>query len=272
MRRGRLRLSGVGVVKMRGKARTIGTPKTCEIHHKDGRWYASITVECCPQRQSGPLAAGLDWGVETFATVALSDGSMQHIDNPRHSRSALSSLRRAQQSLSRKKRGSKNREKSRRLVGALYRKIAGQRLNFLHQQSARLIGLIGLLVTERLSIQPMTANGGRRKRGLNREILSTAPGLFLQMLAYKAVEAESGYVEAPTRRLKPSQTCHRCGRQVRKTLAERVHRCPCGVVCGRDDNSALVLLHYALSTGQELAGCGEAAVAASVKHETPPKP
>jgi putative transposase len=264
------RLSGVGVVQIRGKARTSGTPKTCEIQHKDGRWYASITVACCPQREAGPLAAGMDWGVETFATLARSDGTMQHIDNPRHTRRALVKLRHAQQSLSRKRRGSKNRDKARRLVAALHQRIANQRRDFLHQTSAQLIARIGSLVTERLSIQSMTANGGRRKRGLNREILSTAPALFLQMLRYKAEEAGSHFREAPTRRLKPSQTCHRCGRQVKKPLAERIHRCPCRMSCPRDNNSALVLLHYAL-TSQELAGCGEAARAASVKHETPPR-
>jgi putative transposase len=270
MQHGRLRLSGVGTVKIRGKARTIGEPKTCEVQHKDGRWYASITVECCPQREAGPLAAGMDWGVETFATLALSDGTMLHIDNPRHTRRGLVQLRQAQQALSRKRRGSKNREKARRLVADLHRRVANRRREFLHQTSTWLITLIGLVVTERLAIQPMTVHGGRRKCGLNREILSTAPGLFLQMLAYKAEEAGSGYVEAPTRRIKASQTCHRCGRHVKKTLAERVHRCPCGVVCPRDDNSALVLLHYAL-TSQELAGCGETTRVVSAKHETPPQ-
>jgi putative transposase len=270
MQHGRLRLSGVGAVKIRGKARTIGEAKTCEIQHKDGRWYASITVECCPQRATGPLAAGMDWGVETLATLALSDGTMLHIDNPRHTRRGLVQLQRAQQSLSRKQRGSKNREKARRLVADLHRRVANQRRDFLHQTSAWLITRIGLLVTERLAIKPMTADGGRRKRGLNREILSTAPGLLLRMLAYKAEEAGSGYVEAPTRRLKASQTCHRCGRQAKKTLADRVHQCSCGVVCPRDDNSALVLLHDAL-TSQELAGCGDTTRVVSVKHETPPQ-
>jgi putative transposase len=191
-------------VKIRGKARIIGEPKTCEIQHTDGRWYASITVEGVPQRASGPLAAGMDWGVETFATLALSDGTIAHIDNPRHTRRALVQLGHAQPSLSRKRRGSKNREKVRRVVAALHRKIANQRRDFLHQTSAWLIGLIGSLVTERLAIKPMTANGGRRKCGLNREILSTAPGLFLQMLAYKEEESGGQYVEASTRRLKPS--------------------------------------------------------------------
>jgi len=270
MPHGRLRLSGVGTIKIRGKARTIGEPKTCEIQHKNGRWYASITVECSPQRTAGPLAAGMDWGVETLATLALSDGTLQHIDNPRHTRKALVTLRHAQQALSRKRRGSNNREKARRAVSSLHRKIANQRHHFLHHTSARLIAMIGFLLTEHLSIRSMTAHGGRRKRGLNREILNTAPGLFLQMLAYKAEEAGGWYEEASTRRLKPSQTCHGCGRQAKKALSERWHTCPCGVSCPRDDNSALVLLHEVLSR-QELAACGETTRVVSVKHETPPQ-
>jgi putative transposase len=155
-------------------------------------------------------------------------------------------------------------------VGSLHRKIAGQRLNFLHQQSAKPIGRIGLLVTERLAIQPMTANGGRRKRGLNGEVWTRHQGCSCRCCDTKWKKPGRSSGEAPTRRLKPSQTCHCYGRRMKKTLAEWRHRRPCGVVYGRDDNSALMLLHDAL-TSQELAGCGEAARVASVKHETPPR-
>jgi putative transposase len=268
LQHGHLRLSGVGTLKIRGKARTRGEPKPCEIQHKDGRWSASITVECAPQRTAGPLAAGMDGGVETVATLALSDGTLQHLENPRHTRKALVKLRHAQQALSRKRRGSNNREKARRVVSRLHRKTANQRRDFLHQTAARLITMIGFLLTEHLSIRAMTAHGGRRKRGLNREILSTAPRLFLQMLAYKAEEAGGCYEEASTRQLNPSQTCHGCGRQAQKALSERWHTCPCGVSCPRDDNSALGLLHEVLSR-QELAACGETTRGVSVKHETP---
>jgi putative transposase len=76
MKHGRVRLSGVGDIRIRGKARTEGTPKTLEVMHKQGRWYASVTVVCEPKRaRLGNGAAGLDWGVETFATVANQDGS-----------------------------------------------------------------------------------------------------------------------------------------------------------------------------------------------------
>jgi len=100
------------------------------------------------------------------------------------------------------------------------------------------------------------------------------------MLEYKAEEAGIAYVKAPTRKLKPSQTCHRCGKQEKKALSERIHNCKnCGVVCDRDVNAAHVILQYALNkqlTGQELAlGVEEEQeifFAPLLKHETPPIP
>jgi putative transposase len=68
--------------------------------------------------------------------------------------------------------------------------------------------------------------------------------------------------------VKPSQTCPACGRQREKTLSERMHRCLCGCVMPRDQASALVCLHYALSeVGNR--PCVEVDVGPPVKHETP---
>lgn len=58
MQHGTLRLSGVGKVPIRGKPRTPGTPKTCEILKKNGRWYASITLDCKPARKHGEKMGG----------------------------------------------------------------------------------------------------------------------------------------------------------------------------------------------------------------------
>ena len=124
-----------------------------------------------------------------------------------------------------------------------------------------------------VNIKNMTASGGVYKKGLNREILSAAPSRFHQMLKYKAEEAGTQWVEIPTRTVKPSQTCHRCGRQEKKLLSVRRHECPCGVVCGRDENAAKVILNWALhgnATGQELAWCGAETLVSAVKHETSP--
>lgn len=261
---GKLRLAGVGTMKLRGRARTSGTPKTCEIQYKAGRWYASVTITCKPQRERGALACGIDWGVETYATIARSDGTFEHIENPCLLKQSAAKLKTAQQDLSRKKRGSKNRQKSKNNVVRLHQKIANQRKNFLHQLTALLVGTYAAICTEQLNIAGMTANGGAYKTGLNKAILDTSPGFFLQTLSTKAVEASCWYEELNTRKEKPSQTCHACGKQEKKLLSERRHECDCGASCSRDENSALVCLQYLFR--QELSGCPESIALAQ---ETP---
>ena len=273
LKHGKLRLSGVGFLKIRGKARNLGTPKTLGIQFKQGDWYASITLATTPERVSGKQAIGIDWGLETFATVSNSDGSCSVINNPRTLRKKLKLLTSKQQNLSKKKLGSNNRQRARRHVAKLHRTVAHQRKDFLHQTTNQLVRDSSLIAIEQLNIKNMTASRGVYKKGLNREILSAAPSGFHQMLKYKAEEAGTQWVEIPTRTVKPSQTCHRCGRQEKKLLSVRRHECPCGVVCGRDENAAKVILNWALhgnATGQELAWCGAGTLVSAVKHETPP--
>jgi putative transposase len=260
MRHGRLRFSGIGVIQLRGGARTPGTPKTCEIVHKVGRWYASITIACRPVRMCGSKAAGLDWGTETFLTIAEADGTTLQIPNPRLGRRMAQNLPTAQRQLSKKQRRSKNRQKATRRLGRLHHHLANRRKDFLHQTTNGLIQHYGLIATEALNVTHLTAAGGRRKQELNREILSTAPGTVFRILACKTEEAGSWYVAFSPRQLKPSQTCYACGRQEKKPLSIREHVCPCGVRCGRDENAARVLVHWALignAPGSERTRCGE---------------
>src|SRR5262249_30572962 len=72
---GKLRLSGIGHIKIRGKAKHEGIAKTCEIQRKGNKWYASITFECSPKRKAGDVALGIDWGLTAFATIAKHDQS-----------------------------------------------------------------------------------------------------------------------------------------------------------------------------------------------------
>jgi putative transposase len=63
---------------------------------------------------------------------------------------------------------------------------------------------------------------------------------------------------APTRELKPTQTCSGCGKVKKKELGERKHECECGLKISWDRNAARVILKWAIAqiskeTGQELA-------------------
>jgi len=273
MKHGHLKLSGVGHIKIRGKARNIGIPKTLEIQHKQGRWYASITLDVVAKRQSGTIAVGIDWGLETYATIAEEDSGYHEVANPRVLRKILSALKGKQKQRSKKKRGSNNRNKARQCVAKLHGKVANQRKEFLHQTTAKLIKSSAFIAIEELNVKGMSSAGGAYKKGLNREILSAAPGGFHQMLKYKAEEAGIELIEINTRKVKPSQTCHGCGRQAKKSLAIRKHVCECGMSAGRDENAARVILNWALhgnATGREPACCGGGALAFPAKQETPP--
>jgi putative transposase len=152
--------------------------------------------------------------------------------------------------------------------------VAWKREDFLHQTSASVVKSASLIATESLNIKAMTAHGGAYKTGLNRSILDTSPGKFFELLEYKAADAGIPYIEVPTRKVKPSQTCSGCGYVEKKQLADRVHDCKkCGLVLDRDVNAAIVILNFAMTgfvTGRELALSVESEVTCSLKHETPP--
>ena len=166
---GRLSVSGVGYLKIRGKARNLGTPKTMEILLKDGRWYASVTLVCDPKRKRGRAKIGMDWGVTDFATIAHGGGKLEVIANPQHLKAAQVQIKSAQRQLSKKKRGSNNRNKARRRVAQLHQRVANRRHDFLHKTSAALVENSRVIVTEKLAIKNMTrsAKGTKENPGKN---------------------------------------------------------------------------------------------------------
>jgi len=290
-KRGRIYLKGIGTIAFRGKARTPGEPVTCEILHKAGKWYASVTLEVeSIQRERGAEKGAFDWGLEDFLTIATSHG-VETVRNPRHLRNQLAELKRLGQEVSRKirmaqqssgrKKGfpiSASLRRSIQNLARLHAKIARQRKDFLHQTSAWLINRFAVLATEVLAVKNMVHHGGSRKKGLNREIHAAAPATFLQMIRTKAEEAGTWYEEAPTRQLKPTQRCHRCGHlpDEKKKLSDRQHECPhCGVICGRDENAARVLLRWLETrlagesgSGREPSEVWSGGSLAAMKHET----
>jgi putative transposase len=204
---------------------------------------------------------GLDWGIETYATVATADETIEPIENPRWLNRVQERLQQAYRERDRKTKGSCAWQACNHTVATIHGKAARQRQDFLHKTSATLVSRAAIIATEQLQIAHMVKrpkakqdeqtgqhlpNGASQKAGLNRAILDGAPATFLAMLRYKAAEAGTVYGEAPTQRLKPSQTCHQCGRRVKKPLAERWHRCICGASCGRDANSAFVLRDWGI--------------------------
>ena len=256
---GRLRLSGIGEMSMRGSMREPGEVRTCNIVWRGGAWFASIVMRGASTRLCGTEACGLDWGVTTFATVVTGSGALLEIANPRHGKRTAARLAKAQQALARKRRGSARRLKAKLRVRSLLEKTRQQRHDFLHQTSAALVKRFGFIATEELAVSNMTASargtaekpGSRvaQKAGLNREILDTAPSAFLDMLSYKAQNAGATMVRINTRKHRPSQTDPISGEVRKKPLSQRTHTLPDGRVIGRDHAAAWVILNVAMSNG-----------------------
>lgn len=259
---GQLELSNLGKIQMRGTARQWGKPTTCTIVNRQGVWYASITVNCEVIRETGAGAVGLDFGCLT--AVAVSDGTM--IENPRFlatmktkiNKVSKAKKRKVKPDFKRKIKASNRWKKANKKVAALERKVANQRQNWVHQVAAEIVSSNSLVATEKLNIKGMTRKakkGSKRKAqktGLNRSMLDVGIGALRSVIQYKLAEADGIFVEVPTVKVKPSQTCPSCGSQKKKELSERVHSCPCGFTCDRDVAAAQVMLNWAMGLGTSL--------------------
>jgi putative transposase len=217
-------------------------------------WYLSLIVECEPHRErAGDLHAGLDWGVETFATICRGPHDFTEIPNDRFLVQEQERLKAEQRALSKALRGKRSKRvaRARRLLAKRHRRIANRRKDRNHQTTARLAAQYAVITTEKLSIENMTTsakgtaeNPGKnvkQKAGLNRAILDTIPGSWLQMLGYKVEETGARLILADPRKHRPSQTDPISGEVRKKALSERVHVLPDGTVIGRDQAAAWVL-------------------------------
>ncbi len=260
---GYLELTDLGCkIQMRGQARTWGKPTTCTIVYHNGKWYASITVKCVPQRKRGSGAIGLDMGCKT----AIADSNGSKIEPPKFLKEAQSQINKISKDLRRKRKPEKRKIKASRRwkktqarLAKLKRKVANKRHNWVHHQAKDIVSCNSLIATEKLQIKNMTRKakkGSKRKKqktGLNRSILDVGIGMLKQAIKYKAIEAGAIYLEAPTRSLKPTQRCNSCWKITKKALSDRLHVCSnlgCGHTEDRDINSAQVCLTWA--RGQEL--------------------
>ena len=235
-----LKLSKIGIIKIKLHRPLEGKPKTCTIKREIDRWYACISCEVEPQLKSVPQEAiGIDMGIEHFAF--LSNG--ESIANPKYLKVSEHKLAKSQRKLSKREKGSANRKKQAIRVAKIHRKIKDQRNDFLHKLSRNIVDRFNFIAIEDLTIQSMLKN-----RYLAKSIADASWGQLINYLGYKEAEAGSEVV-----RVNPedtSQFCSECGSFVKKSLHIRVHKCSeCGLILPRDYNSAKVILQRALGQG-----------------------
>lgn len=220
------------------------------ISEQAGRWYVSVQVE---QEQDKPAptttsAIGVDLGIKTLAT--LSDGTV--FENPRALKHALKKLKRLERTKSRRKKGSKNRAKTRQAIAATHARIAHIRKDVSHKLTSYLVKNHVLVAIEDLHVAGMLKN-----HRLAQAMSDSNFGEIRRQLEYKSVW-HGTHLVAIDRFYPSSKTCSTCGYiKPQLSLSERTFICEnCGTVLDRDLNAAINIREVAVSSIDTQNACG----------------
>ena len=203
-------------------------------------YYLSILVDgdLTHKVKESKSSVGIDLGVKDF--VITSDGEV--FDNLHFKKSKTNRIKRLQRQLSKKQKGSNNRNKARVKLAKAYKKINDKKQYYLHAISNLLIDENQVICMEDLNVKGMVRN-----HSLAESISEMNFGEFRRMLEYKAKWYNRKIVFVD-RFYPSSKTCHHCGyinRQLK--LSDRQWVCPqCGEVVERDYNAALNILDEGL--------------------------
>lgn len=210
-----------------------------------GEYYLSILVDgdLTHKVKETNSAVGIDLGIKDF--VITSDGEV--FDNLHFKKLETQKIKRLQRQLSKKQKGSNNRNKARIKLAKLYKKINDKKQYYLHIVSNSLIDENQVICMEDLNVKGMVKN-----HNLAESISEMNFGEFRRMLEYKASWYNRKIVFID-RFYPSSKTCNNCGYVNKQlTLNDREWICPqCGKVISRDYNAALNIL----DEGMRIIGC-----------------
>ena len=170
----------------------------------------------------------------SFASFLVSE----HVkmENPRFYRTQERKLKKFHRQLSRKVKGSRNRNQARIQLARFYDKIGNMRTDWLHKQSTNLAREYEAVILEDVAVEEMK----RFSKGFAKTItLDFSWGVFIRMLVYKLVRRGKPIVLVD-RFYPSSKMCSNCGdRYDRLKLSDRTWICPiCGRQHDRDKNAA----------------------------------
>ncbi|GAA0553003.1 RNA-guided endonuclease InsQ/TnpB family protein [Actinomadura livida] len=243
---GKLRLPKIGDVRVRWSRGLPSEPSSVTvIKDSAGRYFASFVVETADEPLPEAAAeVGIDLGLTHFAV--LSDG--RKITSPKFLHRVERRLRKAQQALSRKQKGSANRRKAVARVARLHTRVSDARRDYHHKLSTELIR-----DNQAVYVEDLAVNGLARTR-LAKSVHDAGWSQFLAMLEYKA--ERHGRTFAKVDRWFPSsKLCSECGAVAESMpLNTREWACVCGAVHDRDANAAKNIL--AAGRAERLNACG----------------
>ncbi|MEP0913771.1 transposase [Leptolyngbya sp. GB1-A1] len=222
-------------------------PSTVTVRlNPSGQWYISIRFDDPRNLKLEPVAqsVGLDAGISSLVTLSTGE----KIANPKHFNRHYKRLKRAQKSLSRKEKGSRNRDKARVKVARIQKQISNSRKDHLHKVTTRIVRENQTIAVESLAVKNMVKN-----HKLARAISDAGWGEMVCQLEYKC-EWYSRTLVKIDQWFPSSKCCGNCGHIIeRLPLNIREWDCPhCGTHHDRDVNAARNLL----AVGHTVSVCG----------------
>lgn len=223
-----------------------GTVKTVTVSMTpSGKYFASVLVDTAIQELpasaiQGDTALGIDLGIKSLAVC--SDG--RTFDNPKNLQGSLKRLALLQKRLSRKRKGSANRNKARLRVARLQEHIANCRKDNLHKITH---ALTHDSQVRTICMEDLNVKGMQRNHNLAQAVGDASFGMFLTMLEYKCRWYGVNLIKID--RFAPSsKTCGQCGYVYKGLkLSERSWICPeCGTHHDRDFNAAHNIKEFGL--------------------------
>ena len=220
----------------------LGNPKRCTIKRDAvGDVYICILTDHVDIDQNVAMTgkiAGFDFGLKRYLTG--SDGT--DIDSPQFFKRSLNAIKRVHRDHSRKRKGSKNRERARLDLARKHRKIANQREDFHWKLAHWLTDLYDEIRLEDLNLKGMKALWGRKVSDLGFAD-------FVKKLVYIA-QKKGKTITFIDRWYPSSRTCSACGAiHEALNLRDRTWQCPsCHIQLDRDRNAALNIYRVGAST------------------------
>lgn len=212
---------------------------------KTNKYFASIMIQIdvpnIIKLEYSPklIIKGLDMSMEKFYV----DENGYSPDYIRRYRKAQKHLSYLQRQISKKQKGSSNREKAQLRVNKLYEKIANSRKDFIEKLSTKLLNENDVIVIESLNMQSLA-----QSLHLGKSVNDLAWGIFVNRLQQKS-EVTNKLIIKADKFFASSQICHVCGYKNKDlTLKDREWDCPiCGTHLLRDGNAGQNLKQFGLN-------------------------